>query len=71
MVITESGGAADKQIANIEDMIAQKVDAIILTPNSPSALAPVCEKAIKAGNRGAVPLLPRRSVPTSTRRSSR
>lgn len=49
VVITESGGAADKQIANIEDMIAQKVDAIILTPNSPSALAPVCEKAMKAG----------------------
>jgi ribose transport system substrate-binding protein len=49
VVITESGGAADKEIANIEDMIAQKVDAIILTPNSPSALAPVCEKAMKAG----------------------
>ena len=49
LVITESGGSADKEISNIEDMIAQKVDAIILTPDSPSALAPVCEKAMKAG----------------------
>jgi len=49
VVLTESGGSADKEISNIEDMIAQKVDAIILTPLSPSALAPVCEKAMKAG----------------------
>ncbi len=49
LVLTESGGSADKQISNIEDMIAQKVDAIILTPNSPSALAPVVEKAMKSG----------------------
>jgi ribose transport system substrate-binding protein len=49
VVITEAGGSADKQISNIEDMIAQKVDAIIVTPLSPSALAPVCAEAMKAG----------------------
>ena len=49
LVMTEAGGSADKEISNVEDMIAQKVDAIIITPLSPSALAPVCEKAMKAG----------------------
>lgn len=49
VVYTESEGKVDKQISNVEDMIAQKVDAIILTPNSPSALAPVIEEAHKAG----------------------
>ncbi|MGA2765451.1 MAG: ABC transporter substrate-binding protein [Spirochaetia bacterium] len=49
LILTESGGSADKEIANIEDMIAQKVDAVILSPASPGALAPVCEKAMKAG----------------------
>jgi ribose transport system substrate-binding protein len=49
LIITESGGSADKEISNIEDMIAQKVDAIIVSPLSPSALAPVCERAMKAG----------------------
>ncbi len=49
LVMTESGGSADKEISNVEDMIAQKVDAIIITPLNPSALAPVCEKAMKAG----------------------
>jgi len=49
VVYTESEGQADKQISNIQDMIAQGVDAIILTPNSPSALAPVVEKAMQSG----------------------
>ncbi len=49
VVYTESEGKVDKQIANIEDMIAKKVDAIVVTPNSPSALAPVLEKAADAG----------------------
>ena len=49
VVYTESEGRVDKQINNIEDMIAKGVDAIILTPNSPSALAPVVEDAMNAG----------------------
>lgn len=49
VVYTESEGKVDKQIANIEDMIAKKVDAIIVTPNSPSAIAPVLDKASAAG----------------------
>jgi ribose transport system substrate-binding protein len=49
VVYTESEGRVDKQISNIEDMIAKGVDAIIITPNSPSALAPVVEEAMNAG----------------------
>ena len=49
VVYTESEGRVDKQINNIEDMIAKGVDAIILTPNSPSALAPVVNDAMNAG----------------------
>ena len=49
VVYTESEGRVDKQINNIEDMIAKGVDAIILTPNSPSALAPVVDDAMNAG----------------------
>ncbi len=49
VVYTESEGRVDKQINNIEDMIAKGVDAIILTPNSPSALAPVVEEAMNDG----------------------
>ncbi len=49
VVYTESEGRVDKQISNIEDMIAKGVDAIIITPNSPSALAPVVKEAMNAG----------------------
>jgi len=37
------------QIANIEDLIARGVDAIIIDPLSPTALVPVIEKAFDAG----------------------
>ena len=39
----------DKQIALVEQMIAQKVDAIILAPADSKALVPVCSKARAAG----------------------
>jgi len=46
---TDSEGKAEKQVANIEDLIAKKVDAIILSPISPTAAAPVIEKAVAQG----------------------
>jgi ribose transport system substrate-binding protein len=49
VIITSSEGSVDKQINNIESMIAKKVDVIIVTPNSTKGLAPVISKAIKAG----------------------
>lgn len=42
---TESELKADKQVANIEDLITKGVDAIILTPISPTAVIPVLKKA--------------------------
>jgi ABC-type sugar transport system, periplasmic component len=45
----DAGGDAPTQIANIEDLISRKVDAIIIDPASPTAIAPVVEKAYAAG----------------------
>ncbi|MDR3373334.1 MAG: ABC transporter substrate-binding protein [Ancalomicrobiaceae bacterium] len=42
---TESELKADKQVANVEDLITKGVDAIILTPISPTAVIPVLKKA--------------------------
>lgn len=39
----------DKQIALVEQMIAQKVDAIVIAPADSKALVPVCSKARTAG----------------------
>jgi len=49
VVYTQSDDQAQKQIANIQSMIAKKVDAIILTPVSPAAVVPVIEQAKQAG----------------------
>ena len=45
----ESELKADKQIANIEDLITKKVDAIVTTPISPTALIPALKKARAQG----------------------
>jgi ribose transport system substrate-binding protein len=37
------------QIAMVEDLLAKKVDAIVLSRNDPQALLPVCQKAKDAG----------------------
>lgn len=39
----------DKQIALVEQMIAQRVDAIVIAPADSKALVPVCKKARDAG----------------------
>lgn len=41
---TDSGGVPSRQIANLEDLAAKKPDVIIVTPTSPSAIAPIVEK---------------------------
>lgn len=46
--VPETGDAAS-QIAIMEDLIAQDVDAICVVPNDPSALVPTIEKAREAG----------------------
>lgn len=45
----DAGGDIPTQIANIQDLISRKVDAIIIDPASPTAIAPVVEKAYNAG----------------------
>ena len=47
--ITDAGGQTAKQIADIEDLIAKKVDILLVTASSPSAISPVIEKATRAG----------------------
>jgi ribose transport system substrate-binding protein len=49
LIITQAEGDISKQIADIEDLIARKVDAIILNAGSPRALNPVIAKAAAAG----------------------
>lgn len=47
--ITDAGGQVAKQIADIEDLIAKKIDILLVTASSPTAISPVVEKATKAG----------------------
>ena len=49
LIVTQAEGDVSKQIADIEDLIARKVDAIILNAGSPKALNPVIAKAVAAG----------------------
>ncbi len=51
LIYYDAGGYAytSKQIAQVEDVIQRKVDGIVFTPTSSTALVPVIEKAIKAG----------------------
>ncbi|MFW6138282.1 MAG: ABC transporter substrate-binding protein [Spirochaetota bacterium] len=49
LVVTEAQGDVSKQISDIEDLIAQDVDAILITAASPKALVPVVDKAMSAG----------------------
>jgi ribose transport system substrate-binding protein len=47
--MTDSNGDIAKQISDVKDLITKKVNAIVITAASPSALSPVCEQAEKAG----------------------
>jgi ribose transport system substrate-binding protein len=49
VIITQSENDAQKQISNIQSMIARNVNAIIVTPISPDGIAPVLQQASKAG----------------------
>ncbi len=49
LIVTEADGDISKQIADIEDLIAKGVDAILITAANPKALIPVVAKAMAAG----------------------
>jgi ribose transport system substrate-binding protein len=48
-VVLDAGGDVARQIAQIEDLIQQKVDAIIIWPTNGEAVIPAVRKASKAG----------------------
>jgi len=47
--IAPEGGDPAKQVQMVEDLIAQGVDAILVVPNDPTAMAPVLKKAKEKG----------------------
>lgn len=47
--IMDGEGSPDKQVSQIENFIAQEVDAIILCPQDGNALVPAVKRAIEAG----------------------
>lgn len=49
VIVTQSNNDAQKQISNVQSMIARGVDAIIVTPISPDGIAPVLQQAKQAG----------------------
>jgi len=49
VIYTDSEGNAEKQVSNVQDLIAKNVDVIITTPNNPTALIPTIIKAREAG----------------------
>ncbi|MVN87766.1 substrate-binding domain-containing protein [Deinococcus sp. HMF7620] len=49
LVYTDAAGSTAKQVADVRSMIAQKVDAIFLSPREDKPLAPVVKEAAKAG----------------------
>ncbi len=49
LIVVDGQGDVNKQISDVESLIAQDVDAILIIPNSGSALAPVLKKAVDAG----------------------
>lgn len=49
LVYTDAAGSAQKQVADVESMIAQKVDAIFLAPREETPLAAAVIKAREAG----------------------
>lgn len=48
-IVTDANFDPSKQIADVEDMLAQGADAIVINPTSPVALVPVLEKAYDQG----------------------
>jgi ribose transport system substrate-binding protein len=49
LIVTQADNSVEKQIADMEDLITSKVDAILLTAINPDALTPEIDKAIAAG----------------------
>jgi len=48
-IVTDANFDPAKQVADVEDMLAKGVDAIVINPTSPVAIVPVLEKAYDSG----------------------
>ena len=48
-LMTDAGGSSSKQVADIEDLLARGVDALVIAPGSTTSLNPVIGKALKQG----------------------
>jgi len=48
-LVMDAGDSASKQVADIEDLLARNVDALIIAPGSSTALDPTIERATKQG----------------------
>ncbi|MBF0277061.1 MAG: substrate-binding domain-containing protein [SAR324 cluster bacterium] len=49
LIVVDGQGDVTKQVGDIENLMAQNVDAIMVIPNSGTAVAPVLRKAMRAG----------------------
>jgi len=49
LIVTDAGGDATKQISDAEDTLARGVDALLVSPVAPDALAPIVERATASG----------------------
>jgi len=49
LIVTNSEGSAEKQVSDVEDLIAQGVDAILISAANPRALVPAVARARAAG----------------------
>jgi ribose transport system substrate-binding protein len=47
--VTDAGGDPTKQVADVEDLLARGIDALVITPVAPDPLAPVIERAYDSG----------------------
>lgn len=49
LIVTDAGGDATKEISDAEDTLAKGVDALLLSPVAPDAVAPIAERAASMG----------------------
>lgn len=49
LVVTDAGGQTAKQVSDVEDLIARRVDVILLAPREYEGLAPALQAAKRAG----------------------
>lgn len=49
LIVTDAGGDATKEISDAEDTLAKGVDALLISPVAPDAVAPIAERAASMG----------------------